>query len=144
MAEEAEEFLKVIRNSEYSAIQQLNKSPAQISILALLLSSEVHCKALLKVLKETLVLTSAIESAFEGMISMVLATNQISFTNDELPPEGRDHTLPMHIIVKCEDMIIARVLINNGLALMFSDVHFGEFECGYISYPPYQHDHQSL
>ena len=50
----------------------------------------------------------------------------------------------MHIIVKCEDMIIARVLINNGLALMFSDVHFGEFECGYISYPPYQHDHQSL
>ena len=31
--------------------------------------------------------------------------------------EGRDHTLPMHIIVKCEDMIVARVLIDNGLAL---------------------------
>ena len=35
---EAEEFLKVIRNSEYSVIQQLNKLLAQISILALLLS----------------------------------------------------------------------------------------------------------
>ena len=51
--EEAEEFLKVIKNSEYSVIQQLNKSPAQISILALLVSSDVHHKALLKVLKET-------------------------------------------------------------------------------------------
>ncbi|KAL0001302.1 hypothetical protein SO802_015083 [Lithocarpus litseifolius] len=38
--EEAEEFLKIIRNSEYSVIQQLNKLPAQISILALLLSSK--------------------------------------------------------------------------------------------------------
>ena len=51
------------------------------------------------------------------MVSTMLATNQISFTDDELPPEGREHTLPMHIIVKCEDMIVARVLINNGLAL---------------------------
>ena len=57
--EEAEEFLKVIRKSEYSVIQQLNKSPAQISILVLLLSFEVHRNALLKVLEETRVPTSA-------------------------------------------------------------------------------------
>ena len=111
--EEAKEFLKVIRNLEYSVIQQLNKLPAQISVLALLLSSEVHHKALLKVLKET----SATESTFKAMVSTVLATNQISFTNDELPPEGRAHTLPMQIIVKCEDMIVTRVLIDNGSAL---------------------------
>ena len=109
-------FPTVIRNSEYSVIQQLNKSPAQISILALLLSSKVHYNALLKVLKETRIPTTAIESAFEG-VSIVSATNQISFTDDELPLEGRDHTLPMHIIVKCEDMIVARVLIDNGSAL---------------------------
>ncbi|XP_075663100.1 uncharacterized protein LOC142632610 [Castanea sativa] len=51
------------------------------------------------------------------MVSMVLATNQISFTDDELPPEGREHTLPMYIMVKCEDMIVFRVLIDNGLVL---------------------------
>ena len=72
---EAEEFLKVIRNSKYSVIQQLYKSPTQISILALLLSSDVHCTAFLKVLKETCVPTSATESAFEGMVSTMLATN---------------------------------------------------------------------
>ena len=93
ITEEAEEFLKIIRNSEYSVIQQLNKSPAYISILALLLSSDIHRKALLKVLKETCVPTSATKSAFEGMISTVLASNQISFTDDKLPPEGREHTL---------------------------------------------------
>ena len=48
---------------------------------------------------------------------MVLVTNQISFTDDELAPESRKHTLPMHIMVKCEDMIVSRVLIDNGLTL---------------------------
>ena len=46
---EAEEFLNIIRNSYYSVIQQLNRLPAQTSILALLLSSDVHNEALLKV-----------------------------------------------------------------------------------------------
>ena len=72
---EAEEFLKVIRNSEYSVIQQLNKLLAQISILALLLSSKVYHNALLKVLKKTRVPTSATKFTFEGMVSTVLATN---------------------------------------------------------------------
>ncbi|KAL0008660.1 hypothetical protein SO802_010162 [Lithocarpus litseifolius] len=99
--EEAKEFLKIIKNLEYT----------------LLLSSDVHCEALLKVLKETCVPTGVIESSFKGMVSMVLATNQISFTDDELAPEGRKHTLPMNIVVKCEDMIVSRVLIDNGLAL---------------------------
>ena len=71
----------------------------------------------LKVLKETGVPTSATKFAFKGMVSIVLVTNQISFTDDELPSKGRNHTLPMHIIVKCKDMIVARVLIDNGSAL---------------------------
>ncbi|KAK9997972.1 hypothetical protein SO802_017575 [Lithocarpus litseifolius] len=76
------QLLDLISNS---VIQQLNKSPAQISNLALLLSFDVHCNALLK---EACVPTSATESSFEGMVSTMLATNQISFTDDELPLEG--------------------------------------------------------
>ena len=82
-----------------------------------MLSSEVHCEALLKVLKEMHVLTRIIDSFFEGMVSLVLATNQVSFSDDEFPLEGKDHTLAMHIVVKCVDMIVARVLIDNGSAL---------------------------
>ena len=114
---EAEEFSKTIKKANYILIQQLNKSPAQISILALLLSSEVHREALLKVLKETHVPTSITDSSFKGMVSLVLATNEVSFSDYELPLEGKDHTLAMHILVKYEDMIVARVLIDNGSAL---------------------------
>ena len=89
-------------------IQQLKKSSTQISILALLLSFEVLRETLLKVLKETHVLAGITDSSFEGMVSLVLATNQVSFLDDKLPSEGRDHTLVMHIIVKCEDMIVTR------------------------------------
>ena len=63
------------------------------------------------------VLIGIIDSSFEGMVSLVLATNQVFFSDDELPLEGRDHTLAMHIVVKCEDMIVAGVLIDNGSAL---------------------------
>ena len=34
-----------------------------------------------------------------------------------MPPEGRDHTLAMHIRVNCENMIVTRVIINNRSAL---------------------------
>ena len=48
---------------------------------------------------------------------IAVGPNQVSFSDDELPLKGRDYTLAMHIIVKCEDMIVVRVLIDNGLAL---------------------------
>ncbi|KAA3473758.1 hypothetical protein EPI10_024114 [Gossypium australe] len=40
--EEAKEFLKFLKHSEYSVVEQLRKQSARISVLALLLSSEVH------------------------------------------------------------------------------------------------------
>ncbi|XP_016704098.2 uncharacterized protein [Gossypium hirsutum] len=40
--EEAKEFWKFLKHSEYSVVGQLYKQPARISVLALLLSSEMH------------------------------------------------------------------------------------------------------
>ena len=103
---EAEEFLKTIWKADNSVIQQLNISLAQISILALLLSFEVHCEALLKVLMEMHVPTGIKNFSFEGMVLLVLATNQVSFSDDKLPPKGKDHTLTMHIY--CSQGILPR------------------------------------
>ncbi|KAA3486553.1 hypothetical protein EPI10_030452 [Gossypium australe] len=50
---EAKEFLKFMKHSEYSVVELLHKQPARISVLALLLSSETHHSALMKVLNET-------------------------------------------------------------------------------------------
>ena len=49
------EFLKFIKHSEYSVVEQLNKLSAQISLLALLMNSEPYCKALMKMLSEAYV-----------------------------------------------------------------------------------------
>ncbi|PKI75848.1 hypothetical protein CRG98_003763 [Punica granatum] len=48
--EEAEAFMKIIKASEYKIVEQMAKSPAHISLLALLLSSEPYREALLRVL----------------------------------------------------------------------------------------------
>ena len=50
---EANEFLKFIKHSEYSIVEQLHKLPAKISLLALMLHSEPHREAILNVLKQT-------------------------------------------------------------------------------------------
>ena len=52
---EANEFLKFIKHNEYSIIEQLHKLSAKISLLALMLSSEPHREAMLKVLKQAYV-----------------------------------------------------------------------------------------
>ena len=40
--EEANEFLCIIQQSEFKIIEQLNKTPARVSLLELLISSEPH------------------------------------------------------------------------------------------------------
>ena len=41
----------------------------------------------------------------------------MTFTEDELPPEGRGHNKALHISVKCMNHFISRVLIDNGSSL---------------------------
>ena len=48
--EEANEFLRIIQQSEFKVIEQLNKTPARVSLLELLMSSEPHRALLVKVL----------------------------------------------------------------------------------------------
>ncbi|XP_070048920.1 uncharacterized protein [Nicotiana tomentosiformis] len=50
--EEAEEFLKKMKMQDYSIVEQLRKIPAQISLLSLLIHSDEHRKALMKILNE--------------------------------------------------------------------------------------------
>ncbi|KAH1209867.1 hypothetical protein GmHk_15G044275 [Glycine max] len=46
--EEASEFLRIIQQSEFKVIEQLNKTPARVSLLELLMSSEPHRALLVK------------------------------------------------------------------------------------------------
>lgn len=48
--EEGQEFLKLIKKSEFKIVDQLGQTPSKISITYLLLSYEAHRKAPFKVL----------------------------------------------------------------------------------------------
>jgi hypothetical protein len=50
--EESNEFLKLIKHSEYCIVDQLKKTPARISLMILILGSEPDQNAFQKVLNE--------------------------------------------------------------------------------------------
>ncbi|RDX69713.1 hypothetical protein CR513_51131, partial [Mucuna pruriens] len=114
---EASEFLKFIRHNEYEMMDQLNKTPARISLLALLVNSEGHRQLLLKTLREAHVAKDISMEKFGGIVGSLTATHHISFSKDELPKEGSSHNLPLHVAVKCGEYVMARVLIDNGSSL---------------------------
>ena len=85
---EAEEFLKFIKHSEYSIVEQLHKLPAKISLLALMMNSEPHREAVLKVLKQAYVPHNASIEKIDRLVGNVMIDNYISFSDDEIPPDG--------------------------------------------------------
>ncbi|XP_070021571.1 uncharacterized protein [Nicotiana sylvestris] len=106
-----------IQAKEYSVIDQLNKTPTQISILSLLQNFEAHKNALLKVLNEAYVPSNITSGEVANMVGQVLESHKITFNEDELLPEGLGHDKALHITVQCEDYFITRILIDGGSSL---------------------------
>ena len=115
--EEAQEFLKFIKHSEYSVVEQLSKQPARISVLSLLLNSEPHRNALLKVLNQAYVANNISVEKLDRWVNNLNADNFISFSDDEIPLNGRGSVKALHITTRCKGYIIPNVLIDNGSAL---------------------------
>ncbi|PKI64961.1 hypothetical protein CRG98_014655 [Punica granatum] len=114
--EEAEAFMKIVKASEYKVVEQMAKSPAHISLLALILGSEPHREALFRVLSAAQVPKETPPDKIEETIGSIFS-NTISFSDDELPSEGWSHSRALHIVCKCNNYIIGRVMIDNGSAL---------------------------
>jgi len=112
--EEAEEFLKKIKVPDYSVVEQLKKTPTQISLLSLLLHSEEHRRVLNKILNETHVSKETTVNQLEKMAKSIFESNTITFTDDELPTEGAGHNRALFFTVKCEGYYVKRVMINGG------------------------------
>ncbi|XP_027922767.1 uncharacterized protein LOC114180664 [Vigna unguiculata] len=135
--EEASEFLKFIQQSEYKVVEQLNRMPARISLLDLLMHSTSHRKLLMKILNEAHVEKNISLDSFEGIVSNITANNYLTFTNEEIPTEGRGHNKALHISVKCLDHVIARVLIDNGSSLnVMPKATLGKLPCEGIHMKP--------
>ncbi|XP_052887988.1 uncharacterized protein LOC128296595 [Gossypium arboreum] len=114
---EAKEFLKFLKHSEYSVVEQLHKHPARISVLALLLSSDTHRSALMNVLNETYVADDISVNKLDRLVNNISADNFIFFNDDEIPPGGMGSTKALHITTRCKGYTLPGVLIDNGSAL---------------------------
>ncbi|KAK4706826.1 hypothetical protein R3W88_033622 [Solanum pinnatisectum] len=110
--EEAEEFLRKMKLLDYFIVEQLRKTPAQISLLSLLIHSNEQRKAVMKILNEEHVSNEVTISQLEKIAGRIFEVNQITFSNDELPMEGTGHNQGLHITVKCELSYVTRVLID--------------------------------
>ncbi|XP_058775661.1 uncharacterized protein LOC131649933 [Vicia villosa] len=117
VAKEMEEFLKIIKKSEYKVVDQLSQTQSKISILELLLCSETHRNALLRLLGTAFVPPEISVNQLEGVVSNINAGNGLGFTDADLPSEGRKHNRALHISVECKGTMLSRVLVDNGSSL---------------------------
>ena len=98
-------------------IEQLNKTPARVSLLELLMNSKPHRTLLVKILNEAHVAQDISVEGFGGIINNIAANNYLTFVDEEIPIEGQGHNRALHVSVKCFDHIVAKVLIDNGSSL---------------------------
>ncbi|KAA3483255.1 Gag-pro-like protein [Gossypium australe] len=99
---EAKEFLKLLKHSEYSVVEQLHKQPTRISVLALLLSLETHRSVLMKLLNETYVADDIFVNKLDRLVNNISVNNFIFFNDDEIPSEGMGSTKALYITTRCK------------------------------------------
>ena len=117
IAKEGNNFSKKGIFTEFKVIEQLNKTPARISLLRLLMNSKPHRVLLVKILNEAHVAQDISVEGFGGVVNNITANNYLTFADEEIPVEGRGHNRALHVSVKCLDHIVAKVLIDNGSSL---------------------------
>ena len=61
-----------------------------------MLNSEPHGKAMLKVLKQAYVPHNASIDKIDRLVGNIMMDNYISFSDDEIPPNGRESTKALH------------------------------------------------
>ena len=111
------EFHRIVQQSDFKVIEQLNKTPARVSLLELLMSSEPHRALLVKVLNKAHVAQDISVEGFEGIVNNIIANNYLTFADEEIPFKERGHNRALHVSIKCMNHIVAKVLINNGSSL---------------------------
>lgn len=110
--EEDRELLKIIKNSDYKVVDQLNRTPSKISISSLLMTSEAHRTALLKFLNEEYMAEDISINQFDNVIANLSVSRCLMFTNDDLQPNGREHNMALHISIKCANDTLYQVLVD--------------------------------
>ncbi|XP_070007751.1 uncharacterized protein [Nicotiana sylvestris] len=87
---EEEVVLRKMNIQDYSIVEQMRKTPAQISLLSFLIHSDENCQALIKILNEAHVPDKTTVNHLEKIAKKIFESNRITFSDDDFPLEGFD------------------------------------------------------
>ncbi|KAI5445534.1 hypothetical protein KIW84_013677 [Lathyrus oleraceus] len=116
-ANDDDEVLRLIKRSEFNMVEQLLQTPSKISVLSLLMNSEAHREALQKVLEQAFVEYDVTVDQFDHIVANITSCNNLNVCDEELPEEGRNHNLALHISMNCKDDALSNVLVDTGSSL---------------------------
>ena len=67
----------------------------------------------MKVLNQAYIAHNILVDKLDHLVKNIVMDNFISFSDDEIPPNGRGSTKALHITTKIKDCILSKVLIDN-------------------------------
>ncbi|XP_050919705.1 uncharacterized protein LOC127137277 [Lathyrus oleraceus] len=111
------DVLRLIKTNEFNIVEQLLQTPSKISMLSLLMNSEAHRKALQKVLEQAYIEYDVTVDQFDHIVTNITSCKNLSFRDEELPEEGRNHNLALHISMNCKEDALSNVLVDTGSPL---------------------------
>ncbi|XP_077247849.1 uncharacterized protein LOC143887627 isoform X1 [Tasmannia lanceolata] len=134
-----------VKDPDDEVVQQLKKTQAVISVWGLLIASKKHREAVLKELNTTQVSSEISPEQLAEVVALTQATRAISFSDQELPPQGRNHARALHVTIVCRGKKVPSVLVDNGSALNvcplrtaitlgFGPTDFAESTLGILAY----------
>lgn len=81
------------------------------------MNSKVHREALQKVLEQAYVEQDVMVDQFDHIVVNITSFNNLSFCVKELPEEGKNHNLALHISINCKENTLSNALVDIGLSL---------------------------
>ena len=86
-------------------------------MMALLLCSKAHDKALVKFLKSAHVPQETSADQFENCVASLTADNGLDFSDADLTSKGRKYNDVLHVYIECRGTTLAHVLVDTGSSL---------------------------
>lgn len=99
-------------------VDLLLQTQSKISIMSQLTSSDAHREALMEVLNHAYVDHDVTLGQFGSIVGNVTACNNLNLSDEDLPIEGKNHKLALHISVMCKTDSLSNVLIVTSSSLL--------------------------
>ncbi|XP_077223046.1 uncharacterized protein LOC143856664 [Tasmannia lanceolata] len=111
---------------EDNLLNQLKKTQANVSIWGLLLASPKHRQVVLRELNSSQVSVEITPDELVSLVAATRASQDLSFTDKDLPPEGRDHGLDQDFIPSEQGILAYDGTRRGVIGTLATEVEIGE------------------